>query len=595
MLKSLPITRTSHLTVFTVAFSVLFFGFLIYSPGFQGPFFLDSNKLYKLLSVYQQKGETPALQDIIFSAGFGRILSQITFYFNIIINDGISIFFIKLTNFFLHYFNSLLIWLFSYRLLKLTTLKSQALLMSTCVFCFWFFSPTNMSSVLYAIQRMNLLSTLFSLIALNYYIWSKSSINSSTTRQASTYKTRLFILSSLLLIATFCKENGLLIFIYILLIELFYNPSYIYKYKKAITLATLLIITTVIALNILNLLDYSSRPFTVTERLLTETRVIYSYILQSILPSSQSLGIYHDGFPISKSLISPLSTLWCSFVVASLLFISIRLSSEKRTRIYGFSILFFFGGHSMESTILPLEIYFEHRNYLPSLGIYIFLTAIIFDLLKSTNNLIRNGILGVFVLFFALSSAAKAQIWSDKKLGYSQANSRQYTSPRASKGLAQIYLEEGKPLEAITLLKSISTSSIHQKLTSNLQIVFIKCVGHIEITEKDYQELSFTTTKEIAIEVSQALKNISDLYGNKECSKLDIDQLNQSLHNISNSLFEKGINSWHIDYYISHFLALNNNVDGAISNLNTGNSKSDPRSLQYKVFLENSKLNNKAH
>ncbi len=36
-----------------------------------------------------------------------------------------------------------------------------------------------------------------------------------------------------------------------------------------------------------------------------------------------------------------------------------------------FGILFFLAGHSMESTIIPLEIAHEHRNYVPSLGVLI--------------------------------------------------------------------------------------------------------------------------------------------------------------------------------------------------------------------------------
>ena len=33
-----------------------------------------------------------------------------------------------------------------------------------------------------------------------------------------------------------------------------------------------------------------------------------------------------------------------------------------------FGIAFFLGGHLLESTVLPLELYYEHRNYLPSFG-----------------------------------------------------------------------------------------------------------------------------------------------------------------------------------------------------------------------------------
>ena len=33
-----------------------------------------------------------------------------------------------------------------------------------------------------------------------------------------------------------------------------------------------------------------------------------------------------------------------------------------------FAVLFFLAGHILESSIFPLELIFEHRNYLPSFG-----------------------------------------------------------------------------------------------------------------------------------------------------------------------------------------------------------------------------------
>ena len=42
---------------------------------------------------------------------------------------------------------------------------------------------------------------------------------------------------------------------------------------------------------------------------------------------------------------------------------------RKKAPIISFSIAWFFAGHLIESTVLPLELYFEHRNYLPLFGI----------------------------------------------------------------------------------------------------------------------------------------------------------------------------------------------------------------------------------
>jgi len=46
---------------------------------------------------------------------------------------------------------------------------------------------------------------------------------------------------------------------------------------------------------------------------------------------------------------------------------------QKEGPIVAFGVLFFLGGHLLESTILPLEIAHEHRNYLPMYGILLML------------------------------------------------------------------------------------------------------------------------------------------------------------------------------------------------------------------------------
>jgi tetratricopeptide (TPR) repeat protein len=100
---------------------------------------------------------------------------------------------------------------------------------------------------------------------------------------------------------------------------------------------------------------------------MTETRVLCDYLFKIVLPLPGKLGLYHDDFIVSKSLFNPWSTITATAFLLFLLGFAILL--KKRAPVYSFGILWFFSGHLLESTIIPLELYFEHRNYLPVLGI----------------------------------------------------------------------------------------------------------------------------------------------------------------------------------------------------------------------------------
>ena len=107
--------------------------------------------------------------------------------------------------------------------------------------------------------------------------------------------------------------------------------------------------------------------FTLRERLLTEARIVPYYLSLIFYPLPQRLSMAHD-IALSHSLFRPISTFFSILLIASLLFISVR--RLQRNPIFSFAILFFFLNQLIESTVIPLELIFEHRNYLPSLFIF---------------------------------------------------------------------------------------------------------------------------------------------------------------------------------------------------------------------------------
>ena len=108
-----------------------------------------------------------------------------------------------------------------------------------------------------------------------------------------------------------------------------------------------------------------ARPWTVGDRLLTEPRVLLDYLRLLLIPRVLSTGIYNDAYLASTSLMQPGTTLPALIGVLGLLAVGFAL--RKRVPILAAAVLFYFAGHMLESTTIPLELYFEHRNYLPAM------------------------------------------------------------------------------------------------------------------------------------------------------------------------------------------------------------------------------------
>jgi tetratricopeptide (TPR) repeat protein len=118
----------------------------------------------------------------------------------------------------------------------------------------------------------------------------------------------------------------------------------------------------------LSLFNYDSRYFTLWERLLTQPRVLLFYLSQLLYPVPFRLSIEHD-ITLSTSALDPWSTL--PSLLAVFLLIALAAKKYKSWPYLSFGVLFFFLNHLIESSIIPLELVFEHRNYIPSMFLFV--------------------------------------------------------------------------------------------------------------------------------------------------------------------------------------------------------------------------------
>jgi tetratricopeptide (TPR) repeat protein len=218
------------------------------------------------------------------------------------------------------------------------------------------------------------------------------------------------------------------------------------------------------------LLNYNFRYFSPVERLLTEPRVVLHYLSQIFYPVPTRLSIEHD-IAVSSSLFSPWSTLPAIILVCSL--IGIGLYNIKRRPLLGFAVLFFFLNHVIESSVIGLELVFEHRNYLPSFFLFVPVAAGIMGLLdyyREKNKLIHHAIISfVFLTLagFGAGTYIRNLAWQSEKSLWEDAVAKAPNSGRAWHNLAlSHYTPAGRFEEAILLYRKALTlekNNIHQE------------------------------------------------------------------------------------------------------------------------------------
>ena len=292
---------------------------------------------------------------------------------------------------------------------------------SLVITAIWLLHPLSVSSVLYVVQRMNLLSTLFILMGLLAYTVGRA--RSLSGKSGLLLALTLTTLCAIL--ATFSKENGLLIFPYLFIVEWVCfgfvglgrsdRSLLIVYFAVFLVLPGILVVTYLLQNPDWLTVRYERRDFTLTERLLTQPRILSHYLLWIFAPLPQLMGIYHDDIPGSTSLLSPWTTLPAILLLGAMLIAAIMLS--RRSPAFAFAALWFAVGHSMESTFIPLEQVFEHRNYAPMIGLIIGSTVILGKTLsRACDSRIGVGVSTATIVMLTVATTYRAALWSDPVL-----------------------------------------------------------------------------------------------------------------------------------------------------------------------------------
>ena len=547
--------------------------YVVFFPGLAGPFVFDD------IPNLSPMGLHPWLDSwdrfLLFlnsgnSGPTGRPLSLATFFINDISWPSSSYSF-KYTNLMLHLLNGLLVMWFVYLLFKEVYDERMALVIASVCSFVWLVHPMQVSTVLYVIQRMTELSATFTFAGLITYLHGRS------LAQTHLVKGYMMMTGGLVffgLLAVFSKENGALLLLYVIVVEEFFLRPLTRKQIAGYRIWSLFVLWVPIALLVSYMIyvsvlpeSYAIRPFSLSERVMTESRVLIDYLKRVLLPELGGSGLFHDDYKVSTGLLNPPATI-LAFLLNGLA-VALMFAFRHKVPLLSFAIAWFYAGHVLESTVLPLELYFEHRNYIPMLGFIAAIAGTVIPYSGSHRYLLKLAA-GIAAILVTTITAVNVQAWGNTDEAAfiwatehpnsirAQEAAREVSLIKRRPDLARLYVNkitEQHQNDAVAILQRLQYDCLYSSLKEDGD--YIKSAYKL-LGSANYSPAALGSVKEIGIKVL-----------NGKCSVLDIGDYIKLLNILEgNGQFKNDKAKHFISYFKGLSYANLGNLQGSIDNLN---------------------------
>jgi len=484
--------------------SLLFLGlalsvFLIYSSNLDGPFIFDDSRIQNNPQLHL----TDLTPGNLIKAGFEsspktRPVAHISFALNYYFH-GFDTRGYHLVNITIHVLTAILLYLFIKTTLNLPLLQSKYgkyYLLPFAAALIWAVHPLQTQSVTYIIQRMNSMAAMFYILSLYLYIKGRIA-------EKAWHMWTLFFSAFLAgLLALGSKETAATLPFFIFLYEWYFLQDLNFSWLKKQIIPALILLFCIVLFVFLYLgtspadyilASYGSREFTISQRILTEFRVIFFYVSLLLFPHPGRLNLDHD-FILSTGLATPVTTLASAVFLLILLVISI--SSARKHRLISFCILWFLGNLVIESSVIGLEIIFEHRNYLPSMMVVLLVLVFIFPISKQQP--VKVVFICIVMLLFLFWTFERNKIWNNRITLWSDCATKSPNKARSHNNLGVALKEQGRLEEAVKHFeKTIDIDPQFTEAYNNLGNSYIKlgefkkAIAHykmaLNITPNDYR------------------------------------------------------------------------------------------------------------
>ena len=505
-------------------------GYLIYAPGLATGFFFDDYP--NLVGLDTVSDLNSALGFILEPKGgpLGRPLSMLSFLLNAPSWLATPEDFLHV-NICIHLINAmLLLWscLLGGRLVGMQ--GQRATLFAIAVAALWLVQPLLVSANLMIIQRMTTLSATFSLLGIGVFLYGQSLARENMRRALVWMSLGVGVGTVLSILA---KENGALLPLLIWVIEstlLLAHVSRIqtaaYRYWRIVFLAVPSIVVIGYLLHFLPGVAgaYVNRDFSLEQRVLTEPRIVLQYLWLLVFPRRTLIAPFQDDFPLSNGLLDPPVTIVALGVVTGLLLGAALL--RRRYPIFSFAVLFFFAGHLVESTFIPLELYFEHRNYLPSIGVVLALASVPFAFGQQLR--LSLGLFSVYWALFAWVCFTVVQVFGSHEEAALLWAGEHPDSIRANQYLALVLMQHGQFERAQKIIANYSDRH-SDDLGVGLQSLQLAC--SVNAAKERLQILKerpgFFGEGKLNPLICSSMEKMANLQIAGECPGLDVEDLRE--------------------------------------------------------------------
>lgn len=382
-------------------------------------------------------------------------------------------------------------------LIKRELTQAEITMMSLGVALVFVAHPIQTQSVTYIVQRMTSLCALFYIAGLLCYIYGREADNAQIKSRVAWWIGAF----ACWLLALGTKQFAVTLPAAILLYE-WIARGHKLKFEKntiiAMTACLLLVVGVILVfksglffeggtLHKLLVKGYDRREFDMTERVLTQSRVVMHYISLSVWPAPSRHVLIYD-YPTSTSLVSPITTLLSMFCIAGMFLVA--LLASRKAPLVAFGILWFLLHLAVESTIIPLEMVYEHRMYLPIIGLAMLFVAAVFWVIPKRAGAI--GTLAVVTVALSLATYQRNDTWRSH-LGLMEDNAAKHPEPRVFYNMAVIHRDAGRYTEAIDALQStVEAEPRHQQ-------AMVMAGALLRLTNR-YQDSMHAYTAAIAVE-----------------------------------------------------------------------------------------------
>ena len=361
----------------------------------------------------------------------------------------------------------------------------------------WIVHPVHVNAVTYIVQRMVSMTAMFMLASLCLYMHGRRDDNIGRRRIA--WATA--VICWLLALGT--KEIAITLPALIFLVEWFFfrslSANYLVKNLKfwlipaAIAAAIALVYLKMNPIEHLKA-AYEIRDFTMSERMMTQFRVVIFYLTLIILPSPERLTLDHH-IITSTSLIAPITTLLSVLAVIGVLALAVYLA--KRHRLLAFCILWYFINLAVESSVIAIEMAYEHRLYLPML-LVILLIIVLLDRLRPPL-IVGGAVTAIVAALLIFSTVQRNKVWATTFTLWKDCVLKAPNKARPRYNLGNAYFEEGMKLRlegadgTDQFRNAIKRFNETLRIQKNYEDAMCNLgVSHAELDEHDQSIAAFT-------------------------------------------------------------------------------------------------------